>query len=284
MIIKYISELVKKEKQKGFSDLYIKTTVKEYLQVLVLNYIYTSKEYKSKLIFTGGTCLRHFYSLERLSEDLDFDMLEEIDTSELSVKIQEYFTSILQYKDLNISVKQEGRQILLKFPILKELKLANESESDLLYVKIDISETLGKSYKLEKTTKSAFGYNFVAIHYDLPSLFAGKITAILRRNLLKGKENIQTIKGRDFYDLLWYLKRGVKVSPLLVNERLGLKSLDISSLNLEVFEKVELACSKYKNDFESDLLPFISNPVFIKDYVNNYLDEIKRYKIEELVL
>lgn len=35
----------------------------------------------------------------------------------------------------------------------------------------------------------------------------------------------------------------------------------------------------YKNDFKNDLMPFISNQNFISDYVDNYLEEYKRYKI-----
>ena len=121
MINDYLQKIVRDEMQKGSNQLYNRSAIKEYLQVLVLQYIYTSAEYGSKLIFTGGTCLRHLYGLERLSEDLDFNMLSKIDTNKLANDIQEYFVSVLQYKDLDISVKQNGRQILLKFPILREL-------------------------------------------------------------------------------------------------------------------------------------------------------------------
>ena len=281
MIINYIQEIIQAEKLKGSNELYIRSAIKEYLQILVLQFIYTNSDYKSSLIFTGGTCLRHFYGLERLSEDLDFDKVNYLNVEKLASDIQEYFVSSLQYKDLQISIKQQGKQILLKLPILRNLGLATESDSDLLYVKSDISEILGKSYKTEKTAKSAFGYNFVALHYDLPSLFAGKITAILTRNLLTGRENSQTIKGRDFYDLLWYLKKGVRVNLQLVREKLNESELDIASLNLRISEKVNLACTKNKSNFKTDLIPFITNPGFVTDYVENFVNEMGRYELVE---
>ena len=166
----------------------------------------------------------------------------------------------------------------MKFPCLRKLGLANESESDLLHIKMDLLRIVGESYVLEKTAKSAFGLNFVILHYDLSSLFSTKITAILTRNLLLGKENIETLKGRDFFDLLWYLKKGIKVNLPFVQERLGEK-VTKEELKQRLYEKVELATTKFKNDFKNDLLPFINNPEFVEDYVENYSDEFKRYSL-----
>jgi predicted nucleotidyltransferase component of viral defense system len=278
MIIEYLEKIIKNEKQKNSNKLYLRSLIKEYLQILVLEYIYTSDKYKSNLIFTGGTCLRHIYGLERLSEDLDFDFLKDFDTKELAEDIRIYFKSKMKYTDLNISIKQKGKQILLKFPCLKSLDLANESESDFLYIKMDLEKVLGKSFKTEKTSKNIFGSNFVALHYNLPSLFTGKITAILTRNLLEGKENRETIKGRDFYDLLWYLKKDVRVNMEFLQERL-MEQISIQDLTKRLNEKVILATTKYSNDFKNDLLPFIKNAEFIQDYVKNYQNEFNRYEL-----
>lgn len=280
MILSYIKEIVSEELNKGSNPLYIRSVIKEYLQILVLEYIYTSNEFKSNLIFTGGTCLRHFYGIDRLSEDLDFDFIKPVDTKEIASKIGDYFKSSLKYSELTISIKQHGKQILLKFPILRKIGFAEANESEMLYIKIDVTLLDVKSYKIERTSKNAFGYNFVALHYDLPSLFAGKISAILTRNLLTGKDNAQTIKGRDFYDLLWYLKKGVQVNINLVMEKTKIPNLDLEGLKNLVDHKVNLACTRYKNDFANDLVPFINNKNFIIDYVDNYLEEYKRYKLE----
>ncbi len=271
MINEYIKKIVKEEKAKGSNGLYIRSKIKEYLQILLLEYIYSSSKYKSNFVFTGGTCLRHVYGLERLSEDLDFDLLKEIDVEEIAEDIKKHFISKLHYKDLNISIKQKGKQILLKFPCLQKLGLASKSESDLLYIKMDIEKIKGGSFKTEKTSKNIFDSNFVILHYDLPSLFAGKLTAILTRNL----ENGEIIKGRDFYDLLWYLKKDIAVNLPFLQEKLNEKR-SIEELKKEIQKKVFLATTKFKNDFKNDLYPFLKNPEFVQDYVENFADEFER--------
>ncbi len=280
MIIKYLEKIVKEEKSKNSNNLYIRSTIKEYFQILVLEYIYSSSKYKANLIFTGGTCLRHMYGLERLSEDLDFDFLEDFEAEDLASDIHGYFKNKMKYSDLSISIKQRGRQLLLKFPCLHQLGLASKSDSNLLYIKIDLEKSKGRSFEVEKTSKNIFGANFVAMHYDLPSLFAGKIAAILKRNLLVGRENLETIKGRDFYDLLWFLKKSTEVNLQFLQEKISDK-MSIEELREELEEKVLLATTKFKNDFKNDLLPFISNQEFIKDYVENYKEEFERYKLVE---
>lgn len=280
MILNYIKEIILKEQNNNSNPLYIRSAIKEYLQILVLQFIYTNNELRSNLIFTGGTCLKHFYGIDRLSEDLDFDYIEFIDSNKLAENIEQYFISSLKYSKLNISIKQQGKQILLKFPILKEVGLAEQNDSELLYIKIDLTPVIGSGYNTEKTSKSAFGYNFVALHYDLPSLFAGKVSAILTRNLLTEKENKQTVKGRDFYDLLWYLKNSVNLNFEFLKEKLDNSNLNLVELKQLIDDKVTLACTKYKTDFANDLVPFISNQDFIVDYVDNYLQEYKRYKLK----
>lgn len=278
MILKYIEKITQEQQDKAVNPLYIRSTIKEYLQIVVLNYIYTTNEYKSNLIFTGGTCLRHLYGIDRLSEDIDFDYLVYVNSEDFADKLNKYFVSSLKYLDLKISIKQQGKQILLKFPVLRELGLAGPKESEMLYIKIDISPVSGSSYKAIKTSKSAFGYNFVALHYDLPSLFASKISAVLERNLLTGIDNKQTVKGRDFYDLLWYLKQNTSLNLACLKERIDQPNLTLDELVKLVDDKVTTTCTTYKNDFKNDLMPFISSQNFISDYVDNYLEEYKRYR------
>ena len=135
MINNELEKIVADEKTKGSSNMYIRNVLKEFLQAYVLYYIYTQKEYSKNLIFTGGTCLRHFYELPRLSEDLDFDYLEDFDSGNLLKDIREYFEKKLKYRRIKLSLKQRGEQIILKFPVLHSLSLATKQESDLLYIK-----------------------------------------------------------------------------------------------------------------------------------------------------
>jgi hypothetical protein len=161
--------------------------------------------------------------------------------------------------------------------VLHNLGLADVNESDLLYVKLDFLKNPSKFYDLLITSKSIYGFNFVARHYDLPSLMSGKLHAILLREKLTGTENRQTVKGRDYFDLLWFLKKSVKPNIKRLSEMLG-KEIDMESLKKQLDLKVKNVVLRYKSDFKSDLLPLISNPAFLNEYINNYYDEYNRYK------
>jgi predicted nucleotidyltransferase component of viral defense system len=275
MIYKELEKIVQDQKERGNSKLYIRNVLKEYLQVYILNYIYTSPKYSKELIFTGGTCLRHFYDLERLSEDLDFDYDNRIKTQELTGDLLDYFKKKYKVSEVYSSIKQKGQQILLKFPLLKELDLVSESESEVLYLKLDLQKNPSVKYDTQISSKSLMGFNFVARHYDLPTLMAGKIAAILRRERFVGKEDRATVKGRDYYDLLWYLKKGVKPNMERLSDILG-RSISKKELKKELDKKVEMLVTKYRNDFESDLLPLIENTDFIPVYIQNYEEEYRR--------
>ena len=277
MIDTELKKVVNEEKAKGNSNSYIRNKIEELLQIYIINYIYTDLRYNKNLIFTGGTCLKIIYDLPRLSEDLDFDYLNDIDTAQLIDDIEEYFKKHLQYKKIATSLKQIGSQIILKFPVLHNLGLAGVNESDLLYVKLDFLKNPSKFYDLLITSKSIYGFNFVARHYDLPSLMSGKLHAILLREKLTGTENRQTVKGRDYFDLLWFLKKSVKPNIKRLSEMIG-KEIDMKSLKKQLDLKVKDVVLRYKSDFKSDLLPLISNPAFLNEYINNYYDEYNRYK------
>jgi hypothetical protein len=153
--------------------------------------------------------------------------------------------------------------------VLYELKLASLSESNNLNIKIDLSENLSKNYNLVISIKSLFGFNFIAKHYDLSSLFSGKLHAILRRIILKGKENAHYIKGRDYFDLLWFLNKSVKPNIARLSDMLGI-TITMEELEKELDNKVEIMISKYSTSFKSDISALIEDKDFIDAYVYNY--------------
>jgi predicted nucleotidyltransferase component of viral defense system len=275
MIYKELEKIVIENKRAGQSEMYIRNLLKEYLQIYILNYIYTNKKYSKNLIFTGGTCLRHFFDLPRLSEDLDFDFNKELDSEKLFEDIQEYFKTKYLYTEITGSIKQQRKQLLFKFPVLRDLDLANSNESNLLYLKIDLQKNPSDIYDTQISSKSIEGFNFVALHYDLSTLMAGKIHAVLTRERLVGKNNRETIKGRDYYDLLWYLKQKVKPNMKRLCDILD-EEITKEELKGRLDEKVEELDSKYRSDFESDLLPLISNKDIVPIYVDNYIEEYER--------
>ena len=277
MIKKILKEIVNSKKKAGIPDFVIKNYLKEYLQYPVLDFIYNSKDYKN-FIFTGGSCLRICFNAPRLSEDLDFDLYAK-DYKKLNLlKLAEHLKKYFQKKYLiNIKTKcQTNRRLYLKFPILQELGLSNVSESDFLYVKIEPSKIDFKKPVIELSPISYYGFNFIARNYTLPFLMAGKLGAIFNRKWFKGKKNEINIKGRDFYDLFWYLQKGV--SP---NWK-SLKNLaDISTekqLKKELLKIIDEYVTSQKLSY--DLKNFFPDQNFVSDFCKNYKKIMKKYLIE----
>lgn len=274
MIIKELKKIVQDEKAKERLTSFIQNVLKEHLQIYILYFIYTHPKYMKNLIFTGGTCLRHFFGLARLSEDIDFDYLGVIDSAKLADEIKDFFAKKYKFQDIQASIKQHGEQILLRFPVLQELGLLYRDRSNVLLVKVDLSANPSKNFAVATTSKSVHGFNFVARHYDLPSLMAGKLHAVLTRKYLRGKENEKSIKGRDYFDLLWFVKKGVRPNLERLSHMLGLKAvLSYPEVEQRVDKKVEEFIKRHKSAFISDLGPLIQNPNILKAYVENYKNE-----------
>lgn len=250
-------------KRQNADPLYIRSSLKEYLQSYVLNFIFSESLYKDMCIFTGGTCLRKVYKINRLSEDLDFDVKEAIDAEKLRNGLEEYFVKRYMFQDFSAVVKQQGRQILLKFGVLDKLGLASPTESPLLYVKLDISNMESSIYDTDVKLLNDFDFSYISKSYDLSTLMSGKILAILQRT-----------QGRDYFDLLWFLEKGVKPNLARITDILSkqgtVEDISLDGLVQMLDAKVNLAVTKFKDDFKRDLLPFIDNPAVLGDYVSYY--------------
>lgn len=269
MIIEEMRSLVNKPGVQNKSSLYIRSLLKEFLQIYVLNFIYLNQKYNKIFVFTGGTCLRHCFGLNRLSEDLDFDLKKPINVTELKNSIETYFKTEFMYEDLLTSVLQKDRQLLLKFPVLRDLGLAIQSESDLLYVKIDLSPMASDIFGENTTLKSINNFNYLVTHYDLPSLMANKIVTVLTRQRFLGKENTKVIKGRDYFDLLWFLNKNTIPNMARVNDLLK-SSYSIPGLLNLLDGKVKMATTISKQYFKQDLIPFVDNPLILDGYLESF--------------
>ena len=256
---------------------YVRNLLKEELQVFVLNFIYTST-YKD-LVFTGGTCLRKFYGLPRISEDLDFDIEDgysidgtSFDFDKLQKDLKGYFTRDMQYK--NVSLKFKNQTVFLKFPVLREIGFATESDSDILFLRLDFSVNKDKNYIVENQLFSAYDFSFLAKTYDFGTLFANKIAAFLTREYRKGGEQLESFKGRDIFDLVWMLgeakKKRLNVNMKRVSGLLGIKSKN--DLRSKILEKVGKIESK---DLYNDLKPFFRDTDFVDDFCRNFLNLLK---------
>lgn len=274
MLEEILRTIIAEKRLQGMNNNLIKNFLKEYIQYLVLSLIYNQKKFK-KMVFKGGSCLRICFDLPRLSEDLDFDYEKDEVEKKVLDGLERYLKTEIKTKFFNaLETKiQSSIRLYLKFSILKQLKLASGSESDMLYVKIETSEGLSPYATFSLTPISKFGYNFIVYHYDLPSLMSGKINALLYRVWFKGEKNQIDIKGRDFYDLFWFLQKQVEPNWPMLKKMTGIKNK--AELKKVLKDRIKKSVTPQKLAY--DLKNFISDQVFIDEFSKNYLAIIDRY-------
>ena len=193
---------------KGISDPAQKLNLlREYVQSQALRSLHESEAFVN-LSFVGGTALRFVFDLPRFSEDLDF-ALDDGDgyTPESWMR---KLKADLSLAGFDTSVSWNERSIVLKAWIriaglLNDAGLAAMPDQKLsIKLEIDTKPPAGARAERHLVTRHAM---LSIKHYELSSLMAGKIHALLTRKYAK---------GRDWYDLLWCRGRRPPVAPDLV--------------------------------------------------------------------
>jgi len=175
--------------------------LREYLQIIILNGIYSHKLGKS-LFFTGGTAMRFMYNMPRFSEDLDFDTLGvsfkgfKMILKDVCLKLQkEGFSSEL------VSEKRDKLYVAeLYFKGISKLYNITDDRGQDLMIKIEVYKP-SWNIQFETGVISLYGYNFSLVLLAKDCLFAEKICALKKRT-----------RGRDIYDTLFMLKKGFPVN------------------------------------------------------------------------
>lgn len=271
MLMDNLRSEVDDAKRKNQSDGVIRNRLKEVLQYYVLAYIYSSA-YGKKLIFTGGSALRICYGLNRLSEDLDFDEEEAVDKNKLAKDLVVCFQSDLQYKEIEYNIAGRSEKIYLKFPILKDLGLSEaKNEMKKLFVKVEIDKNPAKNYQTDLTPVAKYNLNFLVRSYNLQTLMANKIAAVLNRTWQLGKTKI-AFKGRDYYDLLWFLQQKIGPNMERLKDLTGIK--DEKELNVKLENKIDSIKISY---LKEDLMNLFEDRKFIEGIAENYKFLIKKY-------
>ena len=259
------------DKNKDKNPLYLRNLLKEQLQYYVLNFIYNSL-YGEKFLFKGGTCLRFCFDLPRLSEDLDFDVKDfsYFDYQIFIKDLKEYFVSKLKYQDFEVKVSGKNRLIYLKFPILKKIGFQLEKEKpseNILFLRIDLSDILGKNFKEEISLKSTWDFSFLIKRYSLSDIFSGKLAAILSRETFDGKEKTPRFKGRDYFDIFWLKEKGIKYNFDYLKTLINIKNEE--ELKERLLKKFQEAKKKI-NSIKQDLFSFFSESIFVENFTNNF--------------
>ena len=260
--------------------------IKEVIQEMVICALSRS-DFFEKAAFYGGTALRIFHGLNRFSEDLDFALLE----PDKQFDLKKYFSYIEQEAKsygLNLSISEKTKtkdsniatafikgntkeHILIFFPnnnfektdhILKDIKLKFE---------IDINPPSGANYETKyKLLPSAHSVKL----YDEPSLFAGKIHAILCRNWSN------RVKGRDLYDYIFYLSKNTKVNVELIKNKLIASNFISENDKFDIFKLREMLNNKFKTinyeEAKKDVISFINDINSLNIWNDDFFIEITK--------
>jgi hypothetical protein len=215
--------------------------------------------------------------MERLSEDLDFvDLSGKVDQHKLTAGLSEYFKRELETE---IVSKCQKFRSYLKFPILHELGLSDKSGSDFLFIKVEVYKKFDfcKHYELRVMPVFKFGRSLLIKTFDLPTLMSTKIRAVLFRKWEKTSrsgEAMCQVKGRDYFDLMWYLNKGIRPNLECLEDEISDMD-DLKKRILKIVEKLD------RRSVKLDLEGFIADTAFV-DKMSKNVKEILTNQIKQM--
>lgn len=247
--------------------------LREYCQLLVLKILDDIGGFKN-LVFVGGTALRILYDLKRFSEDLDFCLVdnEQFAFSSLMDKLK----SELALYNIDTDIRYKDHKTVacafIKFnSLLYQVGMTPHKDQKLM-IKFEVDQNAPTGYH---TSMTMISKEFLtAIHHlDLPSLYAGKLHALLCR---------KHEKGRDYYDLIWYLGRDIKPNFTFLNNAIEQTEHIKSNINEDNFYSVLLERIR-KSDFrkiKSDITPFLIDPKELKYFEKDFFTALLQSKMK----
>ena len=265
------------------------SALREIMQEIALAGLSRTDFFK-KAAFYGGTTLRIFHELNRSSEDLDFSLLDKDE----NFSLEPYFPSILDEfigvgikVSLRKKIKRKANNVesaFLKTETLWEelvlediVKQAGIKSNKNIKIKIEIDRNPPLNFGTEEKLLLR-PFSFYVKCFDLPSLFAGKMHALLFR---KWKNRV---KGRDWYDMEWYIRKGVALNLSHFLQR----ARDTGNWNKATITKKEfLDLLKEKinatsvESVKADVRPFVRDANQLNIWNDKYfLDLVDHLKIE----
>lgn len=238
--------------------------------------------------FYGGTALRILYGLDRFSEDLDFTLLKKNPSFNFKLFLDGMIEELASFGfEMEVSVKEKTITTNIESAFLKgntrKIYLAIREDSkavsnEKIQIKIEVDVDPPNPFRLEqKVVMNPLPFNVLTLH--LSDLFAGKMHAILYRSW-QGR-----VKGRDWYDLLWYLRHEIPLSL----EHLEIRMKQTGHLGENEFINRENLLKRLSErietiDWESaknDMNAFIADTSSLKLWsAPFFLSVIQRIKIE----
>jgi hypothetical protein len=209
------------------------------------------------LAFHGGTALRFLYGIPRYSEDLDFALEGSADNYDLRAylrAVQSDLTAENYPVEVGISQERAVQNGFVRFRgLFHELDLSPHAD-EVLMIKVEVDTNPPAGAGLDITVVRRYS-PLRLHHHDRPSLLSGKLHAILQRPYPK---------GRDLYDLLWYLSAPDWPSPnlLMLNNALTQTGWPGEMLTTENWRRITLQRLSQLNwtTAINDVRPFLMLP------------------------
>jgi predicted nucleotidyltransferase component of viral defense system len=262
-------EVLKEQFTKSMSKEDKENRLREFLQILILKILH-DKEWFENLTFTGGTALRILFNTRRFSEDLDFSLTAPSGYDfkklcrDLHAQMELHGIGMEATPDTGKTV----HAVMLRFPGMLNTLGISPLPGQKLSIKLEVDTRPPEGGKIENTLLNKT-YVFYLRHFDLSSLFATKIAACFYRKY---------VKGRDFYDLIWYLSRNVKPNYELLNNAIrqihgkapGINAGNIRKFLRDSLENIDL--NKAAKDVERFLDDKSELKLFDHDLIKGSID------------
>jgi predicted nucleotidyltransferase component of viral defense system len=257
--------------------------LKEIIQEIALLGLWRSKFFE-KAAFYGGTALRLLYNLDRFSEDLDFSLLPintNLNLTPYYRAIQEELQSFGLAAQVEPKIKQQGniQSAFIKIAIKQQLASFAESQNisqnihkdALIKIKVEVDVNPPGNFKTQ--CKTIFQpIPFSVLTFQPADLFATKLHAIICRAWKT------RIKGRDWYDLIWFISQDIPVRLAHLCERLRhsqhwpkeapFNRTDLLNLLEQRITEVDFELAK------QDVLPFVCNQAPIDLWSKDFFKQI----------
>lgn len=218
-----LSFLISRRNPKSVDD--YDRALREVIQEFMLLALWRAKFFE-KAAFYGGTALRLLYGLDRFSEDLDFSLLE----SDPEFHFEPYFEGIrkeLGSLGLEASLESKDKEGPIRAAFMKtniRQALIRVGVSERLAVSVHTNRLIKVKFEADIDPPAGFGTETKLLLEPAPigvraysddCLFAGKFHALLARNWRN------RVKGRDWYDLVFLVRRDIPVNLSYLASRLA---------------------------------------------------------------
>lgn len=256
-----------REKYRGISE-YLFSYLREELQYLILHVIYTKLTFP--LHFMGGTQLRLSHLLPRFSEDLDFALDKPNPSFDVSALL-ELITNAFKESESGFRCRVKANtnrnvvKIMVTFAgVLYDVGLP-AMKDQTMKIKLEVDIRPPANARIEKKEYRSFSGSYFLETFNLSTGFAGKLGAVVEREYQK---------GRDYFDLQWYLGRKTKVPINLAyyNANAVLMNRPEMRDEAELLSRVETKLKTLNLDLlKTDLSRFVMmSPKDFDEWVNDY--------------